>query len=363
MKCIYTEKDEKIAMFKKREHVFPAGIGGKNMLNQGDVCDEINEFFSKLELNFMRESIIQIPRMFVGPGKRGSLNKKKATKSKVFLMYTENESKLGYILLGNPIIIPQIKIIKDKEIRFRLPVKNKEENIETILKFEELLNKSENIKLNKSNRLEEESIIIGYNNSKKEKIYIYHNRKDISLTKLKSMFKEAGVFKKIKQEYKEENLMLEKQSVECEMKISFDVNDYYRICCKIAINGLCYLKGSDFLFDKRFDNIKKFILEGGENRFFNIIEQKEDHFGFCKRIKLPTQSHKMIFIDNDDGFYCYLEIYGIAQNIRISEKLNENDDILGLVCDWENAREFTLREYILEKIEQEDFMKDYYSFL
>lgn len=90
MKCIYNEKEEDQATFEKREHVFPAGIGGINMLNQGDVSDEINEFFSKLELQFMRESIIQIPRMFLGPGKRGSLNKKKSKK------LDENTSVIGF---------------------------------------------------------------------------------------------------------------------------------------------------------------------------------------------------------------------------------------------------------------------------
>lgn len=49
----------------------------------------------------MRESIISIPRMFNGPGKRGwGKNSKRQSKSKVSIFKNEdNEIHLGYTLL------------------------------------------------------------------------------------------------------------------------------------------------------------------------------------------------------------------------------------------------------------------------
>lgn len=44
------------------------------MLKQGMVSDEINEYFSKLDIEFMRKSPIAIVRKFEGSGKRGSLS-------------------------------------------------------------------------------------------------------------------------------------------------------------------------------------------------------------------------------------------------------------------------------------------------
>jgi hypothetical protein len=47
--------------------------------------------FSTMELAFMRSSLIALPRQFYGPGKRGKLNPKNATKSSVSLMDGVNE--------------------------------------------------------------------------------------------------------------------------------------------------------------------------------------------------------------------------------------------------------------------------------
>lgn len=103
-KCIYLKTDEN-QTFDKEEHIFPAGLGGIEKLPKGYVSDYVNgEVFSKLELIFMRESIIAIDRMFLGPGKRGNLSKKKETKSKMAIYCNSNNKddiSLGYIKKEN----------------------------------------------------------------------------------------------------------------------------------------------------------------------------------------------------------------------------------------------------------------------
>lgn len=86
-KCIYSLKTASEANFQKQEHVIPACIGGKAKLPKGYVSDEVNEMFSKLELDFARNNLlISLNRVFFGPGKRGSLDPNKATESDIHIM-------------------------------------------------------------------------------------------------------------------------------------------------------------------------------------------------------------------------------------------------------------------------------------
>jgi hypothetical protein len=71
--CIYLKGTEPVLSFNSQEHIFPAGIGGIQMLPKGYVSDQFNNSFSKIELDFMRNSLIALPRQFYGPGKRGSI--------------------------------------------------------------------------------------------------------------------------------------------------------------------------------------------------------------------------------------------------------------------------------------------------
>src|SRR6202012_3750045 len=90
--CIYyiTRTD---LSFETAEHVFPAGLGGIMTLPKGYVSKEFNNDISQVELRFMRESLIALPRQILGPGKKGKAGIKHATKSAVHLI--ENLSSPG----------------------------------------------------------------------------------------------------------------------------------------------------------------------------------------------------------------------------------------------------------------------------
>lgn len=362
MKCIYNGKTEKEASFMKREHVFPAGLGGKNMLNQGDVSDEVNEFFSKLELEFMRESIIQIPRIFLGPGKRGSLNKKKATKSKIFLMNNENTFKIGYIELGIPKTISQIRFYNDS-IRVNLIPQSKEENIKILLKFKKNLIEKIRIKIKKSKKLESNTIIVGFNDDKKEEIiYIYHNYKDFSLINLIDYIENKEIFEKIRNNYKEEYLnKTSEEGMEVSTEIAFNLNSYYRVCCKIALNGLCFLKGRDFVSQENFVDIKKFILNNEENKFINLTEENIDIQNMLTKLQIPKYSHFMFFFIKENDLCCFLGIYGFLHQIYLAKIYNNDLFLDGLICDWQNNKEYNLCEYLLEKSTDKNFFNEYFN--
>lgn len=116
--CIYTKKSFDNAIMTSGEHIFLAAIGGKKKLPKTFVSHEVNNFFSKLEKRFSRDSIVSIPRQFEGPGKRGSLNENKASKSNIFVMEswidTQNlgeKYSLGYIKLAKPYTIETVFIL------------------------------------------------------------------------------------------------------------------------------------------------------------------------------------------------------------------------------------------------------------
>ena len=94
--CVYY-KDAEGLRFEKQEHIIPAFLGGKKMLDQGVVSDQANELFSGIEKHAAMESFINIDRMFLGPGKRGSRNPKKAGSAKISVMCSQNgRASLGY---------------------------------------------------------------------------------------------------------------------------------------------------------------------------------------------------------------------------------------------------------------------------
>lgn len=72
--CIYFGNNENLH-YTQREHIFSAFLGGKTRLDLGVVSDEANHELSCLEGELAHKSTLQIPRGFMGPGKRGGENK------------------------------------------------------------------------------------------------------------------------------------------------------------------------------------------------------------------------------------------------------------------------------------------------
>ncbi|MGN4125214.1 hypothetical protein ACMGD3_09405 [Lysinibacillus sphaericus] len=112
--CIYTKQLHDDSEIKSGDHIMLAALGGIKKLPKSYVSHDANNFLSKLEKHFTRDSIISLIRQFKGPGKRGNLNPKNASKSKVAVMisdYTEGDDekkyKLGYLELGKPYVINQ----------------------------------------------------------------------------------------------------------------------------------------------------------------------------------------------------------------------------------------------------------------
>lgn len=96
--CIYYKKSSEDLRFNKVEHIIPAGLGGRHTLEKGTVSDEANEEFSKQEVKVLRNSLLAVNRMNVGPGKRGSFNVKKIKNPVMRVLKNEKLSPENFLL-------------------------------------------------------------------------------------------------------------------------------------------------------------------------------------------------------------------------------------------------------------------------
>ena len=131
------------------------------------------------------------------------------------------------------------------------------------------------------------------------------------------------------------NISLERE-LQISNEIQFDSNEYFRVCCKIALNGLCFLEG------------KEYVLKN------EVIENR------LNKLQIPKYSHFMIFFHVEDGIHCILGIYGILHQIHLCKKREYDDFLNGLICDWQNKKEYSLEEYLLEKIKDRKFYEQYF---
>lgn len=110
--CIYYGNRDELT-YNGQEHVIPAALGCHTKLANGMVSDQANSYFSSIECRVLEKSLINIVRMIVGPGKRGSLSEKKASTSGVSVICVNGKMHLGYMKQTKAYILNQIIIYID----------------------------------------------------------------------------------------------------------------------------------------------------------------------------------------------------------------------------------------------------------
>lgn len=362
-KCIYSKKTENEgATFIKQEHIIPAGIGGRYMLKQGMVSDEINEYFSKLEIEFMRKSPIAIVRQFEGPGKRGSLSPKKATKSEVYIRFDRDNKDIigmGYIEMGIPKSIQHLifnvdDIISDKDnyqmnMIFESDEEDYNKKIAKFIKDLEKFKKKDKYKLIYSEDIPESVVLLGICDDKWY-IGINKNSNKYSMFDIKKSIHK--VIDKIKTKDIHADPQYRNSHIVAKMNYDFDTDTFFRVCSKIVFNFLASYKGHEFVLQDKFNPIREWIINGGENGFVRLIES--DKIPNFNNI-FPEKSHRIFITKIEDKLFGYISFYGefLAMNILLCDQYEENFCELnstGYICDWkkknENEGEYNLLEYI-----------------
>ena len=339
-KCIYLKNAEKELTFTAEEHIFPAGIGGITKLKLGMVSDEFNtKIFSPIELEFMRNSPVSLPRQFLGPGKRGSLSEKKATKSNIHVLYkeTNQEASLGYISLGRPYYISQIKIINQKEIHLSFN-RQDGEYMQQVANFANQMKMFKNQYITiLDNSLPENDILFGFFNGK---WYLakHNNSPEVLLPEFISKIIGAIIDMEQQPQY-------DSSCVTCHQQVSFNINSTYRVCAKTAFNFLAHSKGKNFVLQDCFDSVREWIVKGGDNEYVQMINLSE--FKMNKDMLFPRDSHWILMskmLNSLVGMVCF---YGnFLYRVRLCDKLQTNYETDGFICDWRSRKEYKLIEFI-----------------
>lgn len=363
--CVYY-KDAGGLRFEKQEHIIPAFLGGKKMLDQGVVSDQANELFSGIEKHVSMESFINIDRMFFGPGKRGSKNPKKSGSAKIGVMYSlDGRPSLGYILMGKPKHIMQCILEKNAKgnniVRIGLDGDQKNNiNVCTDQFWEDL----KKVDIEKTvcisdSRIPENQKILG---SHKGKWFLaYNSAIDENLIKQE--------VNKFVDKIKNKELDIE-QSQECkvirenprfEIKYAMDMNKFFRFFAKVAFNVSTYLNGKEFMFSECFDGIRKAIISGENiNDYVSLCPENPmvkifDSFNYKE--KYGEHLHSVICLKQETGYYAVVSFYGFVTSVLI--KLTDNLNLRpatatnGFFCDWENGKEYDMINFIVGLIDEE----------
>lgn len=335
--CIYIKKTEPDVSFFSKEHIFPAGIGGIQKLPLEYVSHECNNAFSALELSFMRNSLIALPRQFYGPGKRGNLNPKNATKSSVSLMSGDTNTssiEFGYISLGQPYSISQLKININGECNFITDSSFGDVNKQTTDFMKNLENFTGKYILYKDDRFTQDECIVGYQEGK---WYVALSNKELE--------KEITIFidkMLIQKPFENKIHSSEKFQPRVQQTIEFD-DRYYRVCAKIILNYLAFEKGQDFVLMSCFDPLREWIVQGGTNKFAGLL-----NIDSIQSIPFPELAHKIIIVKDGNSLKGIISFYGGGSETHVN--LCEDYDgcfiIQGFICDWKNRREYRLYEYL-----------------
>lgn len=341
-KCIYLKETDTTQTFEKQEHIFPAGIGGIKKLPKGYVCDEVNGvIFSKMELDFMRNSPIGLCREFEGPGKRGSFSEKKATKSNVSIATSDSGSQeLAYLKKGKPYSLNQIQVsVMDNKIN--LIMDNSDEFTE--VKLDEFINRLEwllekglkgrHILYVEDKSIESSMVFIGELDSK---WYIGIKNKVINENDILDIIKKAIPYLK----KKEMEVNVQSSQILFGQKMTFNTSNFFRVTAKVAFNYLADRIGQEEALKSDFDELRQFVLDKSDNYAASFIDRKIVY----KRFKLPERCHTIAISKMDERLVATVGFYGESFNVGIvlSKKYHGNINRFIGVCDWKNKYEYDL---------------------
>jgi len=345
--CIYYSKRPGLH-YDTQEHIFPAAIGGIKMLPKGYVSDEFNNDISKLELDVFRNSIIAVPRQIEGPGKRGSLDPKRATKSKVHVIVdsiSEEVTGLGYIKLNKTFEIPQVNInVETGELIMSSNADSVITPRETIKKFRDKCEQAENLKIRiiPDEKLNKGIILFGI----EEGIENGHNA-FFAHHPLNKMSINSDYIRKIgKSLHTEINEGQAKRYIPLShLTVKFN-EEHFRIDGKIAFNFLAFLKGDDFINQVIFDPVRVWIAEGGSNSFA-LLDNSSPFLFKNPKIETSDSIHYIMMTKVKDTLVASLAFFGgLKKMILLARNYKEPFALDGLICDWKNMREYRLLEYI-----------------
>lgn len=340
--CIYYS-DRNDLTYGEQEHIFPAGLGGIGTLPRGYVSDQANALFSPLELKLMHNSLLMIPRTIFGPGKRGSFDPSKASKSEISTMRDESgKITLGYMALGKSYYINSLSKCGVQAI-YTVGTAQHHEPDQSWSDFEQACAKFDLGRKFVSVRTKELAPldwVFGF----------YASKYYLALGKACSLDRFYKEMKFIVNTSKSGPLRRKETHPKFDF-VTEESDHTSRIYAKTAINVLAHIMGESYINHDRFRPIKDWILG-------NV---KSDDFSQLPRITtenvlgLPEQCHWCLFKIHDQKICAVVCFYNshsryfeLADSIELYDKTIGSRPF-GLICDWKAKKECTLDQWIYQR--------------
>lgn len=344
--CIYYMGREGLT-YSSEEHIIPAGLGGRRTLPKGYVSDQFNNEISKIEQSFMREGIFAIPRTIIGPGKKGKLGERNATKSGVHLITSSEDEHLfalGYTKLGVIKEIPHVRLDLSSGIASvnfdKSIISSGEEAIEAFkIKFSTSILK---IKQVENEEIPEDLVLVGIeeNIEEKKNCFVFKNPNcKLILTEEKIRTVIASLDFKGKAPESKSYLPTAHDTV-CFKE------DYLRVYAKIAFNFLASVIGNVAIKQDCFDPVRNWIANDGKNKCAEICQNITEPLTSLK-ISLPEDSHYIKVDRIGNLVVANVLLYNhFGVKIILSDNYDGAFSDDGLICDWRNQREYKWSEFM-----------------
>lgn len=343
--CVYLKKTEPELTFKSREHIFPASIGGIQKLPMEYVSHNANNAFSAMEGQVMKKSLLALPRQFFGPGKRGNItNPKKATQGAVSLIsgvMNPETVEFGYVSLGKPYSISQIKINMNGKFQFISDESFGDISQQTKEFTKNLNNYNGRYALYEDERFKPDEFLLGIHRGK---WYVGLSNKELEL-------EIANFVKKLAEQKPHEKHTPNYSTGQPRVYQSLEFDDrYFRVCAKTIFNYLSFIKGRDFILQDCFDPIRDWIVNGGENTFARLTGKESDF----SAISFPDQAHRLLIIQNGNILIGHISFYGngFETVVKLSDTFEGLFNLEGFICDWQNRKEYKLLDYLNSRVER-----------
>lgn len=337
--CIYFG-DEDGLTYQTQEHIIPAALGCCTKLDKGTVSDKANSYFSPIERNVIEHSFLLVPRIIIGPGKRGKLSPKYATTSKVSEIEHGGDKCLGYMKGNKAYLLSQFIVDKDNKIYF---VYQKDGAINVNSEMDELMKCISAVK--------DKFVSVNMHTEKSGSVYI-------------TLFKDkvhVGYDGKIPPERINEVKALfansiiagDNRNVTAQVKLNLVVEENFVSICKVvaktAINTLAYIMGEKYIRDSAdFDKLIDMIFSDDEKiltRVFGVADALE----MKRTMHLKEEQHACLLMSECNSIKAVVFFYERCFEVILCDGQLSNKfpyPLEGIVCDWKNRKDYKYLYYL-----------------
>ena len=343
--CIYLGDKPELS-YKTKEHVIPAALGCRTTLELGVVSDQANQCFSPIELRFLSKSPLQVSRVILGPGERGSLSPKKAKKSKLSVVKTENGFRLGYLKGSDVYVVNQIVIYTDDEGE-RIKYVHGDVGLSENDCYSDMNSLMTQLKGWDGNYHfipidDEITILTVYENK-----YYVAAKDDLNqerINTLKALFNNN---------YGTRNPVFDSGRASIDIRFEQNNIDVFKVVAKTAMNTLAYLYGKEQVCNANELNGLRKAIFSSDDKICKYVQEIPNGRRVKSNLHLLRNEHACLIDKFCDSLISLVFFYDSFYWVKMSDNTDFRIDIInGLVCDWESSKDYKYYDYIVDIGEQ-----------